>query len=525
MLLLTLLALEGMARIAYYAAYGQGYGGRPPAAPVNLPAALTAPEPFEPWLIAHPFYGFTAQGPYHAQNAMPPRPRRADTVVVALLGGSVAEQVEPFLQGALNRWFAANAPSRRPIVLGLANRGAKQPQQTLIVANTLLLGGEFDLIVNLDGFNEITASVTPGNLRGILPGFSLFPKWWNKRVGLTGADIALAGRIGVLRREQERLTRAGETSILRRSALFGLANRYRRERTAAEIIRLNHELAASEDAYNLERYGPRSWLLTESELRVAAARLWYRSSAMLARLAELSGADYYHFLQPNQYVPDTKPLSPQELDSAYDPQEALLPLVAQGYPLLTEFGPDFPPGGVNYFDLTGIFADNTETLYGDTCCHFNHRGNELLAAAMVQRLEPALLRLVAENPAAPVSPLAAARRPVAPSTAPATPEFQVYLGAERKSLEFVREGCDPEDTEPRFFVDITPQDLADLPPQRLARGFDNLDFSFAEAGGVLSQGQCAVQIPLPDYPIAYIATGQYVPVAGQIWNKTIPFPE
>ena len=27
MLLLTLLAIEGMARLAYYAAYGQGYGG------------------------------------------------------------------------------------------------------------------------------------------------------------------------------------------------------------------------------------------------------------------------------------------------------------------------------------------------------------------------------------------------------------------------------------------------------------------------------------------------------------------
>ena len=525
MLLLTLLALEGMARIAYYAAYGQGYGGSPPAAAVNLPAPLTDPEPFEPWLISHPFYGFTDQGPYHSQNAMPPRRRRADTVVVALLGGSVAEQIEPFLQNALNRWFAANHPNRRPIVLGLANRGAKQPQQTLIVANTLLLGGEFDLIVNLDGFNEITASVTPGNLRGILPGFPFFPKWWNRRVGLTAADIALAGRIGVLRREQARLTQSGETAALRRSALFGLVNRYRRERTAGEIIQLNHELAAADSTYNLERHGPRSWLVSERELRQAAAGLWYRSSAVLAGLAELAGAEYYHFVQPNQYVPDAKPLSPQEREMAYDPQEALLPLVAQGYPLLTEFGPDLPKGGVNYFDLTGIFADNPETLYGDTCCHFNERGNELLAAAMAQRLEPALLSLVAESPVGPVSPLAAGRRPVAPSAAPDTLEFQVYLGDERKSLGFVREGCDPEDTEPRFFVDITPQDLADLPPQRLARGFDNLDFSFAEAGGVLTQGQCTVQVPLPDYPIAYIATGQYVPVAGQIWNKGFPFPE
>ena len=36
MLVLTLLVLEGMARLAYYAAYGAGYGGGPAADPDNL---------------------------------------------------------------------------------------------------------------------------------------------------------------------------------------------------------------------------------------------------------------------------------------------------------------------------------------------------------------------------------------------------------------------------------------------------------------------------------------------------------
>ena len=42
MLLLTLLAIEGMARLAYYAAYGTGYGGGS-ADPDNLPPP---PPPF-----------------------------------------------------------------------------------------------------------------------------------------------------------------------------------------------------------------------------------------------------------------------------------------------------------------------------------------------------------------------------------------------------------------------------------------------------------------------------------------------
>ena len=35
MLSLTLLAIEGMARVAYYAAYNQWYGGGRPARPAN----------------------------------------------------------------------------------------------------------------------------------------------------------------------------------------------------------------------------------------------------------------------------------------------------------------------------------------------------------------------------------------------------------------------------------------------------------------------------------------------------------
>ena len=518
LLLLTLLALEGMARLAYYAAYGHWYGSSRPAALADSPALPNSPEPFDPWLISHPFYGFTHQYPYHALNATPPRLRREDTAVVGLLGGSVAEWVEPFLQSALNRWFAANAPARRPLVLGLANRGAKQPQQTLIVANTLLQGGEFDLIVNLDGFNEIISSVDGEVI------FPFFPKWWDKRVGLTGQEVLQTGRIGVLRREQARLAAAGETSILRGSAVFGLANRYRQERAAAAIIQLNHEMAAAAATYNFERQGPKT-RQTAAALRPAAARFWYRNSLMLARLAELGGAEYYHFLQPNQYVPDSKPLSPEELESAYAPQEIFLPLVTQGYPLLTGFNRDLQSQGVHYFDLTGIFADHPETLYGDICCHLKDRGNELLAAAIVQRLEPALRRLTRESPARPDSPLAGGRRP-AESAAPLAPlEFQVYRRAEGNYLEYVRENCDLEDTEPRFFVDLTPQDLADLPPRLRERGYETRLFSFAEAGGRFSPERCTMQIPLPDYPLAHIITGQYLPLSGQLWNKAFPVTE
>ena len=528
MLLLTLLALEGMARIAYYAASGQGYGGGPRELPADadsplLPADYRANPDFDPQRIRHPFYGFTDRRPGHALNRMPPRQRRADTVVIGLLGGSVAEKVQPFLQDALTRWFAANNLPRQPATLNLAVAAGKQPQQVIIVVNSLQLGGEFDLIVNMDGFNELVGSAGHNVGVGVFP---FFPTQWHNRVGLTAEEVLLAGSIGLLRQEQARLARDAAASPLRRSAVFGLIYRYRQERVARQIVQQNRELAATEAGYILEKHGPRSWpKKDDDELLPAAARVWYRNSIILARLAELAGADYYHFLQPNQYVPDAKPLSPAELDSAYERQGQTDTVVKQGYPLLQRFNRSLQDRGVNYFDLTGIFADHPETLYVDTCCHLNERGYELLAAAMVQRLEPALRRLGRETPPRPVSELDDARRPAVADALPVAPDFRVYLADDQQGIQYVRADCAPADTEAAFFLHLTPRALADLPPDRQEFGFDSLDFNFYTAGGEFQRGQCVVQIPLPAYPLAYLRTGQYVADVGEIWVAEFPFPE
>ena len=523
MLFLTFLALEGMARIAYYAAYGVGYGGggsdeindfTPPPPQFSVAKATLL-------RIQHPFYGYTRNGPNHDLSAMPPRQRREELVVIGLLGGSVASEVQPAFQRALNRWFAANRLPRQPVVVNLSVGGAKQPQQTIIFANALLLGGEFDLIVNLDGFNETALSAE--NRRG--GRFPFYPKWWHTQVGLTAEELLRAGQIGALRREQGRLAAAGETAILRRSAVFGLANRYRQERIAAAIIQRNYELAALESAYSQEKYGPINWPET-GDLFPAAARIWYRGSLALARLAELGGAEYYHFLQPNQYVPDSKPLSAIELEYHYTPGGRYGSFVAEGYPpLLREFSRDLQSRGINYFDLTRIFVDRRETLYRDDCCHFNDHGSELLAAAMVERLEPALRRRAARPAGAPVSNLAAARRPAGADVLLVDSDFQVYLQNDDRWLRYARAACAAADLDPRFFLHLTPRELDDLPRHRREYGFDNLDFSFAEVGGFLWRGQCRAQIRLPDYPIAHLRTGQYAAGAGELWAGEYDFGE
>ena len=58
--------------------------------------------------------------------------------------------------------------------------------------------------------------------------------------------------------------------------------------------------------------------------------------------------------------------------------------------------------------------------------------------------------------------------------------------------------------------------MADLPAERRPAGFANQDFAFDRWGGFFD-GKCLAVVPLPEYPIATIRTGQNIPGQGEVW--------
>ena len=516
---LTLLALEGMARAAYFLAFAEWYNGSLPAvaaANSTPPPAATRAETTRTTtrrVMIHPWYGYALNNAGYRLNSPLPRPKQADTVTIGLLGGSVAFENAKSLRRALSRHFAANNLLRRPRFLNLSLTGSKQPHQANAAAHHLLLGGHFDIIVNLDGFNEISFSN-----RNVQSGvFPWFP--WGRELRVrdfTAMVDTLVGRIALLCADQDRRQQAAATHPLRYTALYGILHHYQVQQTARRIIQLNHDLAATRSAYSLESHVPRSVLRSETDLQQEHARVWYRGSLLLAELAALAGAEYYHFLQPNQYLPNSKPLTAAELACCWQPES-----YGQDYraihPRLVQLGAKLPQPKAHFFDLSLIFRDNRETLYRDECCHLNVRGNELLTAAMVERMAPALLRV--GNSLPPSSGLDAATQ----AELLIDGYFQVYRHGHRR-LVYVRESCTPADLQPHFFLHITPVDNADLPPERRQYGFDNWDFSFATAGRLIA-GRCTAGRQLPDYPIAAIRTGQYVAGQGKLWEQEYRFAE
>ena len=93
-------------------------------------------------------------------------------------------------------------------------------------------------------------------------------------------------------------------------------------------------------------------------------------------------------------------------------------------------------------------------------------------------------------------------------------DFALYLQDNR--LIYLRETCTAGDTAADFFLHILPEDIADLPAERQAAGFANLDFTFARYGGSFD-GKCLAIVPLPDYPVKEIRTGQIQTGQGEVW--------
>ncbi len=97
--------------------------------------------------------------------------------------------------------------------------------------------------------------------------------------------------------------------------------------------------------------------------------------------------------------------------------------------------------------------------------------------------------------------------------------FDVHVDG--RTLVYSRESCARSDTASRFFLHVFPEDAGDLPARHAERGFENLDFDFADVGWRFD-GKCVAVRRLPAWSVAYARTGQF-DGGGRVWAAEIPF--
>ena len=167
-----------------------------------------------------------------------------DIVKIVITGGSVAHGL---LHDTKDRIIDHLQHSRiygdKEIKLfNLAIDGYKQPQQLMAMNYFLLLGGEFDVWVNLDGFNEIALPLTE-NRNGNVALF--YPRTWNlyARKSLEKNSLDLMADITLSRRYRKKLYSFFSNRLVYESSLGLFLWEVFDQRLANEEGRLEKRLA------------------------------------------------------------------------------------------------------------------------------------------------------------------------------------------------------------------------------------------------------------------------------------------
>ena len=120
------------------------------------------------------------------------------------------------------------------------------------------------------------------------------------------------------------------------------------------------------------------------------------------------------------------------------------------------------------------------------------------------------LSLVDEAAAAPYYAAYRAARAQPPV---ARTRFDIYL--DERTITYIQDPCRLEETQPRFFLHVTPVDPRELPAAAWLKGFANLDFAFHRRG-VRLEDACMAVVPLPAYAIEHIVTGQWIDLENHV---------
>jgi hypothetical protein len=305
--------------------------------------------------------------------------------VIGMFGGSVGAwfcQVgAPRLVDDLKHhpYFA----SRDIVPLCLSHEGYKQPQQLLVLAYFLSIGQSFDLVVDIDGFNEVTLGSLnePHGLDISMPSATHLEPLVNlvDRASLTPEKLRSLNAIEEYKeRINQLVARLGTT---RSAALhFALDRLYRSARRSYQQ-ELGRFANLPSNSTTTSLILPTRPVKTRTEATVFEdiASSWIRSSMSMNALLAARGIPYVQVLQPNQYH-TTRRFSPEEAKIALSANSPFKTGVERGYPLLLKAADAAHLSkSITFLDATHLFDTEPLPVYMDDCCHYTLKGNHLLA--------------------------------------------------------------------------------------------------------------------------------------------------
>ena len=346
-----------------------------PGIPFDVPEALRPAGVAAPRVSTNNF-GFVSTHDYPFAPA-------GNQAVVGIFGGSVAAW---FCEVGVDRLAAdlRQQPafkSKEPVPLCFAHEGYKQPQQLLVLSYFLSMGQRFDLVLNIDGFNEVAI----GNLNAQHGWDPSMPSVLHldplitliNQSSLTSAKVeALAS----ITRDRDRLDHLAlflnRNNLASIDLIGGRYYTYVERRYRGEVVAFD-QIPAAPARQSPVHVVPPVQPVKGDALFGEIARQWMTASALMNQMLAARGIPYVHVLQPNQYY-STRTFSDAERKVAFNAGSPFKDGAMRGYPFL-EAAITAADAPARIFNGVHIFDAEPRPVYIDDCCHYTLVGYERLA--------------------------------------------------------------------------------------------------------------------------------------------------
>jgi hypothetical protein len=328
-------------------------------------------------------YGFISPYDY------PLKKTKNNQFFIGVFGGSVASDYAIFqVQNQILPKYLKQLPGLKDkefVILSFATGGYKQPQQLLILNYFLALGQELDMVVNIDGFNEVALS----NLNNKNQVDLAMPSIQHIGPLANFANNSLSTKaMQATLRIQENKTRINHgLSSLQRCSLaacdaltsvyvHNLVNNYK-----TDVIKFEKERTKQQknDSGSVIYINTNKSVLEDSLAFEEMAWNWAKSSIFMHKVLSASNVPYFHVLQPNQYYQTKRVFGEAEKQIAFNKETPYAKSVQIGYPALFKKFPNLKKNNINILNAVNVFDRTKDAVYVDSCCHYNKAGEVIFS--------------------------------------------------------------------------------------------------------------------------------------------------
>ena len=317
--------------------------------------------------------------------------QKENQYIIGIFGGSVAhnfvndEYVTKGFSEKLKKFpeFA----NKEIIILSFASGGYKQPQQLLILNYFLALGQKFDMIINIDGFNEVALSNLNNKAQvelGMPSVQHIQPLTGLANNSLSSEVMSSIIKITETKKQLgETINKLDSCKLALCYTITSLHLKQLVESYQKQVIGYDQKVKNSnmkDDKNNIVYIPKAKSVLDDAKAIEKMVATWSESSLMMKQLSAKRKIQYFHFIQPNQYYLTKRVFTEEEKRLYLNPNSPYSDAVKRGYPLLLSKAEDLRKLQLNIFSATNVLDDAKETVYQDACCHYNEIGDDLLGS-------------------------------------------------------------------------------------------------------------------------------------------------